>query len=284
MPGQEILIIVRGKAEGSATRQGRHEGVAGGDVVVFGFGQHGLDLGLRLDGRARGALTGPLDRGVGHERTEQSDCPDGIVVGRDDVVELVRVDIRVTRADGRDLELVGLRDGNPLAVRIHDEDRAGQALHLADAAEGGGELRELFGELRRFLLGEALELTGLLASLELLHQADALLDGHEVREHAAQPALVDVRHSGTSRLLGDRLLGLLLRPDEQDGIAAGDGLTHEVKRDLETLRGLGKIDDVNPVALRKNERAHLGIPPARLVAEMDSGFQQLAHRDGWHGA
>jgi hypothetical protein len=34
---------------------------------------------------------------------------------------------------------------------------------------------------------------------------------------------------------------------------------------------------VDPVALGKDERAHLGIPTARLVAEVDSGLEQLPH-------
>ena len=55
-----------------------------------------------------GALAGALDRGVGDERAEQPDRADRVVVGRDDVVELVGVDVRVAGADDRDLELVGL--------------------------------------------------------------------------------------------------------------------------------------------------------------------------------
>ena len=35
---------------------------------------------------------------------------------------------------------------------------------------------------------------------------------------------------------GDRLLGLLLRADEQDRLATGDGLADEVERDLKALR------------------------------------------------
>ena len=46
--------------------------------------------------------------------------------------------------------------------------------------------------------------------------------------------------------------------------------------------GLGEVDDVDPVALREDERAHLGIPAARLVAEVDAGLEQLPHGDGGH--
>ena len=60
-----------------------------------------------------------------------------------------------------------------------------------------------------------------LARLELVEQADALLDRDEVGEHAAEPALVDVGLAGARRLLGDRLLGLLLGADEEDAARRG---------------------------------------------------------------
>ena len=58
----------------------------------------------------------------------------------------------------------------------------------------------------------------------------------------------------------------------------------ELERRVEAADGLGQVDDVDPVALREDVRAHLGVPAARLVAEVDAGLQQLAHRDGRHGA
>ena len=159
----------------------------------------------------------------------------------------------------------------------------GQALHLAHAAERALELVHLLGQLGRFLLGHPLEVAVLLARLELLEQADPLLDRHEVGEHAAQPALVDVRLVGAGRLLGDGLLGLLLGADEQDLVAAGDGLADELEGDVQALDGLGEVDDVDPVALREDERLHLGVPAPGLVAEVDSGLEQLPHRNGRHG-
>ena len=87
------------------------------------------------DGGALRALAGALDRRLGDERAEQPDRADRVVVGRDDEVELVGVDVRVAGADDRDLELVRLGHRDPLAVRVDDEDRPGQALHLAHAAD-----------------------------------------------------------------------------------------------------------------------------------------------------
>ena len=40
-----------------------------------------------------------------------------------------------------------------------------------------------------------------------------------------------------------------------------------------------QVDDVDAAALREDVAAHLGVPAARLVAEMDSGLQELAHGD-----
>ena len=58
----------------------------------------------RLLGGARRALAHALDGGVGDQRAEQADGADGVVVGRDDVVDLVRVDVGVAGGDDRDLE------------------------------------------------------------------------------------------------------------------------------------------------------------------------------------
>ena len=142
----------------------------------------------------------------------------------------------------------------------------------------------MVGELGRFLLGHAVEVAGLLARLELLEQPDPLPDRDEVGQHPAEPALVDERHIGAGGLSRDRLLGLLLRADKQHELPAGDGLAHEVEGDLQPLRGLGEVNDVDPVALREDVRAHLGIPAACLMAEMHPGLEQLPHRNGRHGA
>ena len=105
----------------------------------------------------------------------------------------------------------------------------GVRLHVADTAEGALELGLLAGEDERLLLGaDRVAAAGGLELLELLEALQPLVDGLEVGEHAAEPALVDVRHADAGRLLGDGLLGLLLRPDEQDRAAVGDRLLDEV--------------------------------------------------------
>ena len=155
---------------------------------------------------------------------EQPDGADGVVVGGDDVVEQVRVDVGVTGADDRDLELARLGHRDVLAVRVDDEQRAGQALHLRmpPSVRWSRVISSVSCEAS-FLVSRS-KSPFCLACLELVEQAEALADGHEVGEHAAQPALVDVGHLGARRLFGDRLLRLLLGADEQDRVALGDGV------------------------------------------------------------
>ena len=57
-------------------------------------------------------------------------------------------------------------------------------------------------------------------------------------------------------------------------------LADELHRVLVQLHRLFEVDDVDLVALAEDVFRHLRIPVPRLVAEVDSGFQHLTHRDG----
>ena len=67
---------------------------------------------------------------------------------------------------------------------------------------------------------------------------------------------------------------LRLGADEEDVLAAQDDVARELLRELELAEGLLQIDDVDPVALGEDEAAHLGIPAARLVSEVDAGGEE----------
>ena len=89
--------------------------------------------------------------------------------------------------------------------------------------------------------------------------------------------MIDVRHAGALRVLLDRILGLLLRADEEHGAAAACEVARERGSLLEELEGLLQVDDVDAPALAEDEAAHLRVPAAGLVAEVDTGLQQLSH-------
>src|SRR3546814_11851111 len=91
---------------------------------------------------------------------------------------------------------------------------------------------------------------------------DPLADGLEVREHAAQPALVDVRHADLLGVGLDRILGLLLRADEQDRSPVGDEVADVGVGGLDAAEGLLEVDDVDAAALTEDEPLHLRVPTA----------------------
>src|SRR5205814_2950736 len=43
-----------------------------------------------------------------------------------------------------------------------------------------------------------------------------------------------------------------------------------------------KVDDVDPVPLHEDEALHLRVPAAGLMSEVDSGLEELLHRDDGH--
>jgi hypothetical protein len=72
---------------------------------------------------------------------------------------------------------------------------------------------------------------------------------------------------------------LALGADHQDRAAAGRQLAHELHRVVEERLRLLEVDDVDLVAMAVDVRGHLGVPEARLVAEMDTRFQHFTHGD-----
>src|SRR3546814_10203856 len=82
---------------------------------------------------------------------------------------------------------------------------------------------------------------------------DPLADGLEVREHAAQPALVDVRYADLLGVGLDRILGLLLRADEQDRSPVGDEVADVGVGGLDAAEGLLEVVDVDAAALTEDE-------------------------------
>ena len=80
-----------------------------------------------------------------------------------------------------------------------DEDGVRQRVHVLDAADVLLELVHLAREHQLLLLAHGVE-AGFLLGLHVLQALDRGLDGLEVGQHAAEPALVDEGHAGALRL------------------------------------------------------------------------------------
>src|SRR5262249_7960187 len=131
-------------------------------------------------------------------------------------------------------------------------------------------------------LGHGIKITSGAHPLVLLHLLDAAGDGVEVGEHPAEPTLVDEWHPALDRISSDRVLGLLLGADKENGAVVGNQVSDERVGDVDPLERLVEIDDVDTVALAKDESLHLRVPAPGLMTEVNPGLQQLPHGDDSH--
>ncbi len=168
-------------------------------------------------------------------------------------------------------------------LRVDHPDGGRRLGEVPDAAERLLELVALAPLDQQLLLRVALRRVVEVDEVELLETVEALVHGLEVGEQTAEPALVDVGLADAGRLLGDGLLGLLLRADEQHRATAGDGLLDEVVGLVDVGQRLLQVDDVDAGALRQDEALDLRVPPAGLVSEMHAAVEQLADGDDGHG-
>ena len=185
--------------------------------------------------------------------------------------------------DDGDAQALSLTHGDELGFQVDHEHRVGHALHVLDAAEIGAQLEQIGLGGHALAGGQQRELALGLVAFEIVQAADALVDGLEVGQQTPEPAVIDIRHVGA---LGDVLDGvarLLLGADEQHGAAAmGEG-ADELLGLLQERGGLEQVDDVDAVALAIDEAAHLRVPAAGLVAEVNAGLEQLRDTYFSHG-
>src|SRR5690606_14266197 len=102
----------------------------------------------------------------------------------------------------------------------------------------------------------------------------------EVRQHAAEPALVDVGHARALGFLGDDLARLALGADEEHRAAVGRELAQVLHRLVVLLERFLPVEDVDAVAVPVEKGRHPRVPESGLVAEVPSGLEHLPHGYG----
>src|SRR6266545_4085718 len=247
-----------------------------------GLSRRGL-LRCRRRHLLRRDLLPPRLDAVGDHACDQAARADRVVVAGDRIVRFVRVAVGIHERDDRHAEAARLAYRELLLAQVDDERSVRLPAQICDAAEVVLELLELGEHAEPLLRGQQLELPFLLLPAQVVQAVDAIGDRAPVRQQAAEPAMVHVRHSDALRLLFDCVLRLLLGADEEDRAVPFGEVAHERVRLLEQSQRLLKIDDVDAAAFGEDESLHLRVPAAGLVAEMDSGLQELAHGDDCHG-
>src|SRR5258706_468761 len=223
-------------------------------------------------------LAAALQDRVGDPTRVQPYRPARVVVARNDVGDPVRRVIGIDDPDDGDAELFRLGDGPLLVADVDHEQRIRPVVQCLDAPEAALQLGELALKVQGFLLRQLLHASVLDHHLHFLEALDRLADCLEVREHPAEPAMIDERRAAALGLLADYLARLALGSDEEESAFVGGELAHEFHRLQIHHHRLLEIDDVDLVAMTEDERRHLRVPVAGLVAEMHARFEHLAHR------
>ena len=162
-------------------------------------------------------------------------------------------------------------------LNIDNEQGIRQAAHVLDTTQAAVQLFQIASTHQRLFLGQLGERAVFSLDFKITQTLDGSADGLVVGEHAAQPAVIDIRHPGAGRFFSNDLAGSALGADEQQLVLAGSQLFHEAQGVVEHRHGLFQVDDVNLVASTEDELAHLRVPVTGLVAEVRTGLQHIAH-------
>src|SRR5258706_537201 len=215
---------------------------------------------------------------IGDPACIQADRPAGVVVARNHVGDSGRGMIGVDDADDGDAEFLRLGDRAFLVADVDDEQGIGPVVQRLDAPEAALKLGHLALEVQAFFFRQLLQAAVFDHPFHFLEALDRLTDGLEVRQHPAEPPVIDERGAAALGFFADDLARLTLGSDEKKGALVGGELAHEFHRLLIHHHRLLEIDDVDLVAMTEDEGRHLRIPVAGLVAEMYARFEHLTHR------
>jgi hypothetical protein len=135
-----------------------------------------------------------------------------------------------------------------------------------------------------YIVGHALERPVSLHLFDVLQPLDRPFDGVEVREGPAQPAVRDEELAAAAGLFLDHVLRLTLGSDEEHVTTASSDVGDVAEGRPRHGDRLLQVDDVDAVAGAKDVRLHLRVPTLRLMAEVNSGLEELPHGDSTRGS
>ena len=167
-------------------------------------------------------------------------------------------------------------------VNVDHEQSVRQTAHILDTTQAAVQFFQITATHQRFFLGQLGKGAVLGLGFQVTQALDRSTDGLVVGQHAAEPAVIDIRRAATSSFFGNDLASGTLGAYEQDLVLAGSQLLNEGQSLVEHRQGLFQVDDVNLVARAENEFAHFRVPVTGLVAEVHTGLQHIAHIDLGH--
>ena len=236
-----------------------------------------LFRGRRLELLGRDLLLPGLDR-VGDRPDDQRAGLDRVVVARNDVVGLVRIAVRVDEGDHRQAEPLRLAHRDRLLAEV-DRRAARPAAASCRRRRRGGFRAARARRASRCAPSAAAARAGPPRSAGAA-RAGARCGSEIVRQFVSRPPSQRwFTYGMPTRFACSSIASCacFFVPTKSIVPPRSREVARERGRLLEQLERLLEIDDVDAPALAEDEAAHLGIPAAGLVAEMDSGLQELSH-------
>ena len=118
---------------------------------------------------------------------------------------------------------------------------------------------------------------------QFLQTSQAVTDGAEVGQRAAEPAFADVGHAAAGGFPGNRFLSLSFGANKQHEAARFGDLLEILSAAKQPANRLANIDDVNEVFATKDVGPHLWVPAAGAVAKMHTSFNEFLGKGSRHG-
>ena len=217
LPDITVVTPVFGEAGALAffvASRGHHAdvgGIAPGSMPPFArsLAEEGIVLQLLIDvhhlGDAARGLFGPelcldnrlffllflahgfaFEHGICDLGDQQLDGTDGIIVGRNDIVNVLRVAVGIHQGNDRDIQQIRFTDCRFFTPDIDDEEQIGSAFHRPGARKTCGETGDLTTDQQTFFLGQTIQLAGVTHLLEALEFLKPLRPGRGegIRESA----------------------------------------------------------------------------------------------------
>src|SRR5215469_1920976 len=182
--------------------------------------------------------TPALQSRLGDLAAEQPNRANSIVVGRYWIVHLIRIGVGISQRNNWYIQAASLEYRSMLFLGIYHKDRPRQPAHVFDAAQQPLQSIHLILKVLSLFLRQSLKLSTLFTILQLAQVFDTLLNGLKVREHTAEPALIDIVLSARLSRLLDGLLSLFLGSNEENAVSIGYRAHYEVMGFVQASDGL----------------------------------------------
>ena len=156
-----------------------------------------------------------LDAGVGETRGNQLDRPNASSLPGEWIGDAVRITVCIE--NGQTGMLRRLASCTAMrSMRVSSTNTAPErAYHILDAGRLLSSLTRSFSIWPTSFLVNRWWVPSVNADSNFFNLSDAFADGLKVREHAAQPALIDIEHFGALRFLFDDVHGFAFVPTKR---------------------------------------------------------------------